>query len=143
MPPLDLKDVLGAAYKLNDWLNFYWNFYVVFTGVVIGWVFNSKGWSTAQRVVVTLFYLGFVGVSLGALYSTYISLGAATTRLTQLLPTSDILAQALISQLEKSNLKLGLALHILGDALVIGCIWRFTRKPPESNPQATSTSVRP
>jgi hypothetical protein len=39
----DLNTVLSAACKLNDWLNFYWNFYVAFAGVVIGWVFNSTG----------------------------------------------------------------------------------------------------
>ncbi len=38
MTALGANDVLGAAYQLNGWLNFYWNFYVVFSGVVIGWV---------------------------------------------------------------------------------------------------------
>ena len=42
------------------WLNFYWNFYVAFTGVVIGCVFSSKGWPTSQRIVVSILYLGFV-----------------------------------------------------------------------------------
>src|SRR4029453_15934071 len=74
MPTLGLPEVLNAAYKLNDWLNFYWNFYVAFTGVVIGWVFSSKGWPTAQKAIVTAFYLGFVGVSIHALWKTYESL---------------------------------------------------------------------
>jgi hypothetical protein len=89
MATLGLKDILEAAYKLNDWLNFYWNFYVAFTGVVIGWAFSSKGWSSAQRVFVTLFYLGFVAVSLHALAGTYQALYAVTVRLRELLPQQD------------------------------------------------------
>ncbi len=128
---LDLKQTLDAAYKLNDWLNFYWNFYVVFTGVVIGWVFNSKGWSTSQRAVVSVFYLGFVAVSLGALYKTYQTLNAATAKLESLLSKVSPLSQALIAQLDNTNWPIQLALHVAGDLLVLWCIWTLTRKPKE------------
>ena len=103
MPTLGLSDVLAAAYKLNDWLNFYWNFYVAFTGVVIGWVFGSKGWQSSQRVIVTLFYLGFVGVSLDALWKTYRSLSVVVVRMQQLVAPDDLVARALIAQLGNSD----------------------------------------
>ena len=128
---LDVKDVLNAAYKLNDWLNFYWNFYVVFSGVVIGWVFNSKGWADSQRIIVSLFYLSFVAVSLGALYKTYSSLNASAARLKEMLAGSDTLGQALIRQLDNDNWALQLGFHLLGDVLVVACIWIFTKKPIE------------
>ena len=131
MSTLGLPEVLTLAYKLNDWLNFYWNFYVVFTGVVIGWVFSSKGWSTPQRWAVTLFYLGFVGVSLHALWSTYHSLNAAVLRMEQLVSTSDPLRSVLVDQLGHSDWRLGIGLHLLADALIVLCIWRFTTKPGE------------
>jgi hypothetical protein len=131
MSTLGLPEVLNAAYKLNDWLNFYWNFYVVFTGVVIGWVFSSKGWSAPQRWAVTLFYLGFVGVSLHALWGTYHSLNAAVMRLQQLVSTADPLLPVLVAQLGHSDWPVGIGLHVLGDALVVLCIWRFTTRPPE------------
>jgi hypothetical protein len=131
---LDLKQTLDAAYKLNDWLNFYWNFYVVFTGVVIGWIFNSKGWLVPQRVVVSLFYLGFVAVSLGALYKTYQTLNAATAKLETLLAKSSSLNQALIAQLDNGNWPIQLALHIAGDLIVLWCIWNLTHKAPEAPP---------
>ena len=120
MPTLGLPDVLNAAYKFQDWLNFYWNFYVAFTGVVIGWVFSSKGWSTSQRWTVTLFYLGFVGVSLQALWKTYHSLNAVVLRLHQLVPpTAEPLEPVLVARLSHPEWYLGIALHLLGDALVI------------------------
>jgi len=128
MAALDLKDVLGIAYKLNDWLNFYWNFYVVFSGVVIGWVFNSKGWPTAQRVIVTIFYSGFVIVSLGALIKTYVSLQAAADKLNTLLGTNEDLTSALVRQFRNDQWQTQIALHLLGDALVLSCIWLFTKK---------------
>jgi len=61
----NIDQALTAAYKLNDWLNFYWNFYVVFVGVVFGWLFSSSNvLETLQKVVITLFFAGFAGVSL-------------------------------------------------------------------------------
>ena len=126
---MTLNDVLAVAYKLNDWLNFFWNFYVVFTGVVIGWVFNAKGWSTAQRIVVSVFFLGFVGVSLDALWGTYQALGAATQRLKELVPAGDAFAATLASHLGKADHTIGIALHVAGDLLVLACIWRFTATP--------------
>ena len=137
---MTIDDVFGAAYKLNDWLNFYWNFYVVFTGVVIGWVFNSKGWSTLQRVIVSIFYLGFVGVSLDALLGTYQALGAATLRLKDLVPPGDTFAITLASHLGKADRNLGIALHIAGDLLVLACIWMFTAVPLASAGAASSSS---
>jgi hypothetical protein len=133
MPTLGLPEVLNAAYKLNDWLNFYWNFYVAFTGVVIGWVFSSKGWPTAQKAIVTAFYLGFVGVSIHALWKTYESLNAAVSRLQQLIAPEDPLARALAAQLGHSDMLLGIGLHVVGDALVLFCAWRFTTKPPAAD----------
>ena len=138
MAALSLQDILGAAYRLNDWLNFYWNFYVAFTGVVIGWVFNSKGWSTAQRVFVTLFYLGFIAVSVHALAGTYDALYAVAVRLRELLPQDDMLTKALIAKIGAKNKVVGLGLHLVGDGLVLVCIWRFTRKPAE--PERASPS---
>ena len=126
MAPLTTDDVLGAAYKLNDWLNFYWNFYVVFTGVVIGWVLNSKDWSDLQRMIVSVCFLGFVGVSLDAIWGTYQALGAATRQLRELVPADDIFAATLASHLGRAHPTIGLALHVIGDLLVLLCIWMFT-----------------
>ena len=134
---LDLKQTLDAAYKLNDWLNFYWNFYIVFTGVVIGWVFNSKGWPRSQRVVVSAFYVGFVIVSLGALYKTYQTLNAAVAKLAGTLSKSNVLNEALIAQLDNGNWAIQLELHLLGDVLVLWCIWNLTVKVVEPNPTKT------
>lgn len=131
---LDLKQTLDTAYKLNDWLNFYWNFYIAFTGVVIGWVFSSKGWTTAQRVVVSAFYAGFVVVSLGALYKTYQTLNAATARLDKFLFKPNALNEALVAQLDNGSWMLQLGLHVLGDAIVLWCIWNLTRKGPDAAP---------
>lgn len=139
MAGLSLQDTLGAAYRLNDWLNFYWNFYVAFTGVVIGWAFNSKGWSTAQRVFVTLFYLGFVAVSLHALAGTYDALYAVALWLRELLPQDDALTKAFLAKIGARNKIVGLGLHLVGDGLVLVCIWRFTRKPAE--PETASPSA--
>jgi hypothetical protein len=131
MMELSNADVLNAAYKLRDWLNFYWNFYVAFSGIVIGWVFSSKGWSNAQRVMVSLFYLAFVCVSIIALYNTYVSLESAAQTLEAKVNESDAFAKILVGYFQNPLWKVQLGMHLAGDCLIVFCIWRFTQKQPQ------------
>jgi hypothetical protein len=127
MGELTLVDLLNATYKLNDWLNFYWNFYVVFSGVVVGWTFNSKGWKTFQRVAVSICYLGFAAVNFKALYKSYYFLNMASARIETMLPKNDPLGKALVAQLGSSGCVVQLSFHAVTALFVLFCIWRLTR----------------
>jgi hypothetical protein len=67
-----IDQLLNAAYKLNDWLNFYWHFYVIFVGVIFGWIFNSNSsWSPTQKNLVALLFVFFAGGNVVTLYRSY------------------------------------------------------------------------
>jgi hypothetical protein len=131
-PPATIDQLLNAAYKLNDWLNFYWNFYVVFVGVVFGWIFSAKSpWQFTQQFVVATFFIGFAAVSIGALARTYCALNRTSTSLREKWG-HDPFKDALLSKLSQRLWRVGIVIHLIADATVIYCIWTF--KPAVTGP---------
>ena len=122
-----LDQVLSAGYKLLDWLNFYWNFYIVFVGVILGWLFNAKGPSDAlQKAAVTFLFVGFVVVSLIALRKTYRALDATTSDLRIRWGTDEPFKRAIIARLSQKRWKVAICFHALIDALLIYFVWTVT-----------------
>jgi hypothetical protein len=52
---LEFKDILNVVFKLTDYLNFLWNFYVVFNVAVIGWLFSTSKVSHVISIVRRLY----------------------------------------------------------------------------------------
>lgn len=128
-PSATVDHMLAAGYKLLDWLNFYWNFYVVFMGVIIGWLFNAKeGWISAQQVAVTVLIVGFAAVSLNALWRTYLALNATTSELRTRWGTDDSFKRAILARLSQKGWQLAIGLHTLLDATVIYFVWTVARR---------------
>jgi hypothetical protein len=125
-----IDQMLNAAYKLNDWLNFYWNFYVVFVGVVFGWIFSAKapGWQFIQQFVVTAFFVGFAAVSIGALARTYRALNQTSMSLKEKWG-HDPFKDAVLSKLSQRLWRVEIVMHLIADATVIYCIWTFKPVP--------------
>jgi hypothetical protein len=120
-----IDQMLGAAYKLSDWLNFYWNFYVVFVGLVLGWIFSARNpWQTTQQIVVTAFYVGFTAVSLAALCRTYCALDKTALQL-RAAWGEDSFKDALLAKFTQPVWPITLVMHVIADAAVIYCIWKF------------------
>ena len=117
--------MLNAAYKLNDWINFYWNFYVVFVGVVFGWIFSAKyPWQFKQQFVVTIFFIGFAAVSIGALARTCSALNQTSMSLKEKWG-HDSFKDAVLSKLSQRFWPVEIVMHLIADATVIYCIWTF------------------
>src|SRR5688500_17869597 len=120
MPTPD--QILNAAYKLTDWLNFFWNFYVAFTAGILGWVFSAKNrWPRAQKIVVTLLFTGFVIVSIGALCRTYTALGPTIDIHKTTWGTGTEFQQAFADRLANRLWVPHIILHLLADGLVVYC----------------------
>ncbi len=127
MPTPD--QILNAAYKLTDWLNFFWNFYVAFTAAILGWVFSAKNpWPRAQKIVVTILFTAFVAVSLGALCRTYLALGPTTEALRSTWGTCTEFQRAIVDRLSNRLWIPQIGAHLLADCLVVYCIWTKTPK---------------
>lgn len=123
--PVSIDQMLNAAYKLNDWLNFYWNFYVGFVGVVFGWIFSAKSpWQLEQQLIVTAFFIGFVAISISALVPTYFALNQTILALRGRWG-GDAMKDALLSRLAKPFWCVAIVMHLVADGAVLYSIWTF------------------
>jgi len=121
-------EILNAAFKLTDWLNFFWNFYVAFTAGILGWVFGAKNpWSAAQKVVVSILFVGFVIVSVVALCRTYVAL-EPTVELLRNIWAGSAFQRAIADRLSNRWWGWQIFLHIVADLIVLYCIWTKTPK---------------
>jgi len=127
MPDDNTGHVLNAAYKLTDWMNFYWNFTVIFAAAILGWVFSAKNpWGTAQKVVITIMYAVFVLINLDIMVRTYIAIESAVEWLKVNWEITDGVKPALLHKLSHPFWKAHIAAHLLADALVFYCLWTKT-----------------
>jgi hypothetical protein len=124
-----IDQMLNAAYKLSEWLNFYWNFYVVFVGVVLGWIFSAKNpWQPNQKYVVSAFFIGFAAFSIVALARTYYALYKTTLSLRNRWG-HDLFKDAILANFSPRLWPAEIAMHVIADATVIYCIWTFKPGP--------------
>lgn len=131
MPTID--QILNEAYKLTDRLDFLWNFYVAFTAGILGWVFSAKkAWPRAQKVVVTILFTGFAVVSIGALSRTYLALGPTIEALRSVWGTDTEFQRVIADRLSNRLWIPQIVMHILGDCLVLYCIWMQAPKENKS-----------
>jgi len=124
---MTFDQMLAAAYKFTDWLNYYWNFYVFFLAAILGWIFAAKTqWNISRRIVVTAVFLGFVVVSADALWRTYKAMDQTVLELSNLWKNGGRLKEAVLARLSNGLWPYAMALHAVGDGVVIYCIWTMT-----------------
>jgi hypothetical protein len=124
--PASIDQMLNAAYKLNDWLNFYWNFYVVFVGVVFGWIFSAQHpWQFIQKLVISVFFIGFAAVSIVALFRTYDALDKTARSLGERWG-HDPFKDAILAKVSQRRWRVEILMHLVADVTVVCCIWIFT-----------------
>ena len=125
---IEFKDILSIAFKLTDYLNFQWNFYVVFNLAIIGWLFSSSQdpWSWQKKLIVSAFYLFFVLISIVLIRSTFWSLLAAVDELALASNEVEFRSEKWSGLLRISkpfNKELAITFHITADLIVLLAIW--------------------
>jgi hypothetical protein len=94
----------------------------------LGWVFGAKNpWSAAQKVVVSILFVGFVIVSVVALCRTYIAL-EPTVELLRNIWAGSAFQRAIADRLSNRWWGWQIFLHIVADLIVLYCIWTKTPK---------------
>ena len=127
----NLKLMIDAGYKNVDWLNTYWNFYVVFSGAVVGWTFGARGsWSGLQKVLVIAGILIFATFSFDALVKTYRTLNVVVAGLRDQWPAPSAFQGAIISRLSHPLWRLGLCAHALVDVGLCACVQMLPGRTP-------------
>ena len=124
----DVSALLNVAFKLVDYVTQNWNFFVVLSGVMIGWRFTAKEqWTNRHKIIVTGLYSLFAVVNFRALYVSY-------SWLESIMSDLRIAGNALSSQTPQlkgllTNLYLTggkpavIIIYGLGFLLVLSCLW--------------------
>jgi hypothetical protein len=126
--PLELKDVLNVVFKMTDYLNFQWNFYVIINIALIGWIFSSPidAWGWQKKLICSIAYLLSVLMSIMVLSRTYRLLFDVLEELSYCAKDiqfrSDKFRTA-FKEVRPVNKKFSITLHIIGNVIVLLCIW--------------------
>lgn len=121
----DIDQLFNLAYKLKDWINFYWRFYVVFIAIALGWVLGSNTkWTFDEKMVVTIVFIGFASFSITALSKTYKAsqdiIGLLSERI-----SDEKFKKSVLYLLDSKHWKKEILIHIIGDLILIRSIWFF------------------
>lgn len=126
----EIATLWSITSKMIDWLNFMWQVYIAFTGVVVGWLFSSgRSLTLSQKYVVTaiftLAYLMSVGTIIKTytlLYRTLVELKKATETLETFTPGFKNIFQRVPG---KGYWTVGLLVHLAWYAICILQRWSF------------------
>lgn len=127
-----MDEILAIGFKFAEWINFYWNFYVVFVLAIAGWLFSKEiRFTTTQKIVISYFLISFIVVSLLALGKTYesadsiVQIGKEEIKKTEPANrTPKEKAQFLaFERLDYSGWGWMLAAHITTDVVILTLIW--------------------
>ena len=121
--------MLEAGYKLLDFLTTFWNYYLVVTGVILGWLFSATvPWPIPQKILVTFLFVAFALVSLDGLQRTYRALDVTSSELHVKWEADAPFKKAILGWLSQKRWRWAIFLHVIADVIVIFCIWRVNKR---------------
>ncbi len=132
-------DDLGIAFKLNDQIITFWQFYVAWTAGVIGWVFSRESaWSSQKRIGVGIAVLLFNIFNISGLFRTSSSLSNiidAMSNQAYKLPqnVSEQVFHAALGRLSTGDWYLHVGPHLLADIIVLYFIFVVAKRQPSAN----------
>ena len=115
--------MLDIALKLHGEVIDFWKFYLTYAVILLGWVFSRKEpWPWAQRLAIAIAFVGFVVFNLVGLVKSYRALGVVVSQIEILAKarnTTDATLAAMVERLDMGPWPLGIAFHIIVDAMVL------------------------
>ena len=129
--------MLDIALKLHGEVIDFWKFYLTYAVILLGWVFSRKEpWPWAQRLAIAIAFVGFVVFNLVGLVKSYRALGvvvsqieilakarnttdAALAAMAKTWNMTDATLAAVVQRLDMGPWPLGIAFHIIVDAMVL------------------------
>ena len=135
-----IMNELDIAFKLNDQIITFWQFYVAGTTGIVGWVFSrEKAWPKQKRIAVGVTAIIFIIFSFVALYKTISNL----TKIVELLSDkafelastgiNEAVFKFALERLDQGGLLLNLGPHILVDCIVLYFIFILSKTDPSAN----------
>jgi hypothetical protein len=124
----DVKPLIDIAFTLTGNMNLFWNYFLVFSGVVIGWRFSAKDqWGSPQKWIVTGVYTLFAflnGWALLAIYDwlekVFLDVNSTAGRLSNQYPhLKEVMEQSAIV----GGKPVAAIIYVGGWLLVLTCVW--------------------
>lgn len=129
---------LEIAFRLNDQILTFWQFYVAWSAGVIGWVFSrSHRWSLQKCLGVASGVMIFNAFNLVGLYKAVSSLSlilAAMQDQAYQIPAglTDAVFHATLQRLEVGEWYMNIGPHLLADVIILFFILIVARREPSS-----------
>ena len=130
---------LDLAFKINDQIITFWQFYVAGILGIVGWVFSrEKAWSTQKRYGVGVSALIFIFFNFQALYKTILNLQKIVDQLSNksyVRPSNinNVVFEAAVARLDQGGLMINLIPHVVIDLIIMYLILVVAKSAPSAN----------
>jgi len=147
----DVKPLIDIAFNLTTYLNQFWNYFLVFSGVVIGWRFSAKEqWERPHKWIVTGVYTLFAFLNGWALWVIYdwlqkvvLDVNSAASKLSSQYPhIKEVMGQSSVV----GGKSAAAIIYLGGYSLVLFCVWKvkYEKKPEDNNgPHKEISNAKP
>lgn len=126
---LGVKDLVDVYLKLNDTINFYWNFYVVSVSGLVFWILNTNTpFDVETKSIISVGFTVFAFMNGLGIYKHYMFFQAIGVELTQRAKQMEFDTKFLPEILDKVTLKhskLRVGIHIMIDLILLTLIWTY------------------
>lgn len=127
---LSAKDLVDTFLKLNDTINFYWNFYVVSVSGLVFWMLSTEdSFKTKTQTVVTIGFVVFALMNASGLYKHYLFFNEIRQALAERLEEIEFSRPKIIRDLRRKIYLphwVVLVIHAISDLIILIMIWRFS-----------------
>ena len=125
---METSQLMEIAFKINEVINYYWNFYIFVYAIIMGWLFTADiHWEFIKRAAVSVGFLLFAGINGTALHKNY----ALLTTTFQEINTKTELGTSLFMQSFITTKGIGttgvIIIHTVMDVAMLALIWFYTR----------------
>ena len=125
---MEFVHLVEVVFKINDSINFLWNFYIGVCAVLLGWLFSANiKWERIKRITVSIGFTLFALINASALYNNY-SMKAITFEEIQQKPEFE--ESVFIQEFVKTT-GIGengvVIIHIVVGLVILTLIWIHTR----------------
>lgn len=126
--------MLDLAFKLSDQIVGFWNFFVVFATVLVGWVFSRKTpWPPLQKTAIAIGFIIFIFFNLIGLTSSHKALQVVVNELNSSNSGVDqITDTVVIAMKQRFTMRfwpLDIVFHIVVDVILLWFILVLSGKP--------------
>ncbi len=124
----EIPTLLNIAFKFVDYINFYWSFYLGFTGLGLGWLLSSNApFLLKHKISLSILFVLATSMNLFPLLIVYKYFQSTIEEMTECSKKVATQTASFKKFLEKTSVvggwKLAVVVHLMLDMVVLYCVW--------------------